>query len=105
VVGDERRQFERARLPLEMRWEGLSGRHTARIYDLSLSGCYVETLGQVTPGEHISFEIELPTGRWLRLEGEVVHAQPNMGFGLLLNNLPETDRNMLAHLLEYAGDQ
>ncbi len=104
-MGDERRQFGRARLPLEVRWEGLSGRHTARIYDLSLGGCYVETLGQVTPGEHIRFEIELPTGRWLRLEGEVVHAQPNMGFGLRLINLSGTDRDMLAHLLEYAGGQ
>ena len=104
-MGNERRQFERAQLPLEMRWEGLSGRHAARVYDLSLGGCYVETLGQVTPGERIGFEIELPTGRWLRLEGEVVHAQPNMGFGLRLINLSGTDSDMLAHLLEYAGGQ
>jgi len=102
---DEQRQFERVRLPMEVHWEGLSGKHAARIYDLSLSGCYVETLGQVTPGERIRFEIELPTGRWLRLEGEAVHAQPSMGFGVRLINLSATDRDMLAHLLEYAGGQ
>ena len=102
-MGDERRQFGRVRLPMEVRWEGLSGRHAARVYDLSLGGCYVETMGQVMLGERIRFEIELPTGRWLRLEGEVAHAQPNMGFGLRLVNLSGTDRDMLAHLLEYAG--
>jgi hypothetical protein len=102
---DERRQCERVRLPLEVRWEGLSGRHAARVYDLSLSGCYVETLGQVTRGERIRFEVELPTGRWLSLEGEVMHEQPNMGFGLRLVNLSETSLGMLAHLLEYAADQ
>jgi hypothetical protein len=104
-VGDERRQFERVRLPMEMRWEGLSGRHAARVYDLSLGGCYVETLGQVDRGERIRFEIELPSGRWLRLEGEVMYAQPNMGFGLRLLNLSGTDRDMLAQLVEYAAGQ
>ena len=102
---DERRQFERVRLPMEVHWEGLSGKHAARVYDLSLSGCYVETLGQVTPGERVRFEVELPTGRRLRLEGEVVHAQANMGFGLRLVNLSGADRGMLAHLLEYARGQ
>ena len=101
-MGDERRQYGRVRLPMEVRWEGLSGRHAARVYDLSLGGCYVETMGQAARGERLRFEIKLPTGRWLSLEGEVVHAQPHMGFGLRLINLSGTDRAMLAHLLEYA---
>lgn len=104
-MGEEQREFQRARFPMEMRWEGLSGRHVARIYDISLGGCYVETLGQVTQGERIKFEIQLPTGRWLRLQGEVVHVQPNMGFGLRLPHLSEQDRSMLSHLLEYAHGQ
>jgi hypothetical protein len=104
-MADEQRQFERVRLPMEVHWEGISGKYAARIYDLSLSGCYVETLGQVTMGERIRFEIELPTSRWLELEGEVVHAEANMGFGLRLVNLSGADRGMLAHLLEYAGGQ
>ena len=104
-MADERRQFERVRLPMEVHWEGLSGKHVARVYDLSLSGCYVETLGQVAGGERVRLDIELPTGRWMSLEGDVVHAQANMGFGLRLVNLSGADRGMLAHLLEYARGQ
>ncbi len=102
-MGDERRQFERVRLPMEVRWEGLAGKHAARIYDLSLSGCYVETLGQVQVGEIIRFEVQSPTGRWLEFRGVVVHSQPNMGFGLHLVNLSETDHDVLARLLEYGN--
>jgi hypothetical protein len=75
-MGEERRLYERVRLPLEVRWEGLSGRHAARVYDLDLGGCYVETLGQVQAGERVRFEVQSPTGRWLGFRGEIVHAQP-----------------------------
>jgi hypothetical protein len=78
----EQRLSGRVRLPLELRWGGLSGRHAARLYDLSISGCYIEAPGQVQTGEVVRFEVQSPTGRWLRLEGEVVHAQTHMGFAL-----------------------
>jgi hypothetical protein len=99
---DERRRHERVRFPLEVRWEGLSGRHSSRVYDLSLSGCYVESLGQVQPREQIRFEIQSPSGRWLSLTGEVVHAQPNLGFGVRLSDLSESQREALTGLLDYA---
>ncbi len=101
-MGDERRRHERVRLPLEVRWEGLSGRHAARVYDLGLGGCYVETLGQVQAGERVRFEVQSPTGRWLGFRGEVVHAQPNMGFGLRLVDTTERQREVLEGLIEYA---
>jgi hypothetical protein len=95
----------RVRFPLEMRWEGLSGRHTSRIYDISLSGCYVETLGEVQTGERVRFGVQSPTGRWLTFEGEVAHHQPNMGFGLRFVNLSETQRDVLTRLIDYADDE
>jgi len=98
---DDRRKSERVRLPLDMSWEGLSGRHPARVYDLCEDGCYVETIGQATVGEKIQFEVELPTGRRLRLQAEVIHSQPNLGFGVRLLQVPEADRQMLGQLIEY----
>ena len=86
-----------------MKWEGLSGRHVARVYDISLGGCYVETIGQVACGELINFEIQLPTGRWLRLRGEVLHAQQHMGFGLRLIDVSDEQHQMLSLRLEYAA--
>ena len=98
---DERRRQERVPLMLELRWESLSGKHAARISDMSLGGCYVETMGQVTLGEVIRFEIQLPTGRWIPLIGEVVYFIPAMGFGLHFRSMTETQREMIASLLDY----
>ena len=101
-MSDERRRDARVRIPLEMRWEGLSGKHSARIYDISMSGCYVETLGEVQQGERVRFEVQSPTGRWLPFRGVVVHCETNMGFGLLLADVSVAQRDTLAELINYA---
>jgi hypothetical protein len=102
---DERRNAERVPLMLELRWQSLSGKHTARISDMSMGGCYVETIGQVTVGDLIRFEVQLPTGRWMPLVGEVAYYLPAMGFGLRFRSLTETQRQMVASLLDYVrGD-
>lgn len=100
----ERRRDERIALPLEARCEMLSGKHAARLADLSFGGCFVESLAQVTVGEVVRFEIQLPTGRWLPLRGEVIYHQPHLGFGVRFVNLPELEREMLAQIIEYGRE-
>lgn len=103
-MGEERRVAERVPLMLELRWQSLSGKHTARISDMSVGGCYVETMGQVTVGELIRFEVQLPTGRWMPLVGEVVYHLPGMGFGIRYRNLTEGQRQMIESLLDYGKE-
>lgn len=102
-MDDERRSAERVPLPLAVRWDGLSGMHSARISDLGLSGCYIETLAQVAPGEEIRFEIQLPTGHWMPLRGTIVYHHPNLGFGVRFTDLTLMERNVLARVLDSAG--
>ena len=104
VMADERRRDERVPLLLDVRWEGVSGKYAARISDISLSGCYVESLGQVMVGEVVHFEIQLPTGRWMPLRGEVVYHLPTLGFGVQFAGLTLMERNLLAHVIDYARD-
>jgi hypothetical protein len=101
-MAEERRRDERVRLPLEMRWQGISGKHKARIYDVSLGGCYIESLGQVTLGERVRFEMQLPAGNWIPFQGGVVHWQPNLGFGVHFVYLTEIQRRALAELIDQA---
>lgn len=101
---EERRGEERVPLVLELRWESLSGKHTARISDMSLGGCYVETMGQVTTGELIRVQVQLPTGRWLPLVGEVVYHLPGMGFGMRFRSMTPTQTEMISSLLDYMKD-
>jgi hypothetical protein len=100
---DERRTERRFPLPLEARWEGLSGKYAARVSDLSLGGCYIATLAQVAQGEELHFEIRLPTGFWMPLRGTVVYCQPSLGFGLSFARLTMMERNVLARFLDSTG--
>ena len=98
---DDRRNSERVPFPLEARWAGQSGLHSARISDVSLGGCYIESLSQVSVGEKIDFEIQLPTGKWMRLRGQVAFRHENMGFGLRFAELTALERNLLENVVNF----
>ena len=94
---DERRDEERIPLNLEARWEGIS--HGARVSDISVDGCYIDTITTaVSIGELLSFELKLPSGEWLPLRGEVTHATPNVGFGLCFTFLTDEEQRQIAQL-------
>lgn len=101
-MADERRVDERVRLPLAARWSGLSGQHTARVYDLSLGGCYIETTGQVSKGERLVFQIMTPEQDWLILHGDVMYSQQGIGFGLRFLPLAPHTRRRLEAILAHA---
>ncbi|OLE53845.1 MAG: hypothetical protein AUG51_11195 [Acidobacteria bacterium 13_1_20CM_3_53_8] len=94
------RQNERVQLPLEVRWHGLSGKHSARTSDISLGGCYIESMAQVTDGERILFEIQLPSGRWIPLSGYVAHHHQGLGFGIRFSLLSDMVTKMLEEAIE-----
>jgi len=95
---DERRRYRRASRLLEIRWEDLSGKYNARVTDISPDGCYIESIGQVTVGQQIRFEIQLPTGSWMPIRGEVVNHQPNLGFGVRFIALTEEEKKVLSQI-------
>lgn len=94
-----RRSDERVSTNLPARWGGLSGNHEARIEDLSLGGCFVNTAGRVDIGEVVDVEMKLPSGEWLPLRGEVVAYQQGIGFGVLFSFLTEDEEQALKDLI------
>ena len=95
----ERRSDKRVPLNLTARWDGLSGGHEARIEDLSIGGCFVNTSGRVDVGEDVVVEIKLPAGDWLQMNGTVVSYQPGIGFGVEFSFLTEVDEEAIRELL------
>lgn len=98
-MGDERRRDKRVPLLIEVMWEAKAGNYEARTSDLSTGGCFVDTIGQVTPGEEVHFKLQLPSGEWLELKGEVTYTYPNVGFGLRFLNLPDAHKKTLEDLV------
>ena len=96
---DNRRTGDRVSLNLSARWTGLTGRHEARVVDVSLGGCFVTTLGRVDVGEIVVVEIELPSGEWLPLRGQVCAYQERIGFGVEFPFLTGDEEQTLRELI------
>lgn len=94
----DRRTEDRAPLRLEARLEGTSGRSNAHVTDISVDGCYIETWGRVTVGDVVSFEVQLPSGEWLPLRGEVTHELADVGFGICFTFLTDEEQRLIAQL-------
>jgi hypothetical protein len=95
----DRRSEKRLEVCLDAVWDGNSGKHPARVTDLSEGGCYVDSLGDALIGEVLNIKLQLQNGEWLELSGEVAHHMPPMGFGVRFVNLSPEQFEKLRSLL------
>lgn len=95
----ERRTAPRMNVSLEAVWEGTAGRYVARVSDISLSGCYMDTIGESEVGALIGFRFQLPGGDWLSLRAQVVHYQRTVGMGLRFTSLTRDEETKIRELL------
>jgi len=102
---DERRSSKRKRLLLEAKWESMSNTHEARVDDISVGGCFVNTLGRVELNEEVNLQIQLPSGAWLPLRGHVTSYQPGVGFGVAFTSLSEMETAALKELIASAQEK
>ena len=101
---DERRSTPRLRVSLDAVWDNTRGNHPARITDLSLGGCYLDTVGETMTGEVVCFRVALSDGDWLYLEGEVRHHMPRMGFGVRFVDLETQQEDKIKAILAAARE-
>jgi len=95
----DRRNEKRLEVCLDAFWDGNSGKHPARVTDLSEGGCYVDSLGESQVGEVLNIKLQLQNGERLELSGEVAHQMPPMGFGVRFVNLSSEQLEKLRSLL------
>ena len=95
---DERRAHERVAVNLQVRWDGNSGLHEARIEDISLSGCFVNSTDRVVIGEFVTLEIKMPNREMLLLRGVVASYQELIGFGVLFTFLTDEEEFAIRQL-------
>ena len=100
---DERRNRERVPASIEVLWAGNAGKNESRTSDLSLGGCFVDTVGHVELGNIITFSLRLPAGEPIEIEGEVVYTYPSIGFGVRFTNVSDSDRRKLEWLIKAAA--
>ena len=83
----------------------MSRRHEARVDDVSLGGCFVNTYGHVEIKEAVDLQILLPSGEWLALEGTVASYHPGVGFGMSFKSPSEEQMATLKELIATAAER
>lgn len=96
----DRRTAPRIRVDLKARWEGVLARSEATITDLSVTGCFILSGGQVAVRELIWLEIELPYHHLIHFWAEVVDEASDIGFAVKFNSSSDEDRERLADFLD-----
>lgn len=104
-MSGERRNSVRKKVLLEAIWESMSRTHEARVDDVSLSGCFVNTYGHVELNESVNLQILLPSGEWLPLRGQVATYQPGVGFGMFFTALSVKETLALRQFISSIADE
>jgi hypothetical protein len=78
----EQRKHPRLMGPFDARWRGASGGGTCRIGDISLGGCFVQTMAMPIVGERTSVSVELDDKEFLLPRGTVVSTEWGIGFAV-----------------------
>lgn len=97
----EQRKDFRVPLRLEVRWDGFSGGKPAITSDISLGGCYIESLYPVNIGDILDLDFLPANTEALRLQGQVLYCHQNVGFGVVFVDLQA--RQQVRDLLTPSG--
>lgn len=77
----------------------MSGRREARISDVSVGGCYIDSIADVSVGEEISFELRLPSGASVPVRGKVAYVLAGNGFGVSFTSLPDESLEIIERMV------
>ena len=98
-MGFERREVERYKVNLRVRWEGQRAAREGTVTDISPAGCFVLTDDLVDRGDLVKIELLLPAGV-ITLAGHVIYTAEEIGFGVrFMRPLPEAERRKLELLI------
>ena len=89
ILPIERRQYERITTYLNVRWEGMLGCYEGTISDISPGGCFILSDGLASPNELLRLDIELHSGEWVKVWGEVANCFDGIGFGVRYTEIDE----------------
>jgi hypothetical protein len=96
---DEKRKHGRQPLVMEASWEGSGIKSRARTVDISATGCFIDTLGEVEVGEKLNLKLTFHDGEYISVQAVVMYRMPSLGFGVRFTKISDSDRLRLDTLL------
>ncbi len=101
-TGENRREFVRIKVsvPFEIQTDASGGPIRGATTDLSLSGCYIESIFPFPIGTNLDIQLSIQTK--VLISAIVVTCDPQVGNGIRFNTMLAVDREALAAFLEAA---
>lgn len=101
----ERREYARVKInvPVEIRVEGATSPIRGATSDLSLGGCYIETIFPFPVGTLLDLKLNLD--HTLLVDATVVTCDPQVGNGMRFTRMLPEDRKALQAFLEAAQQE
>ena len=99
---DERRQFDRSRLIIDVYFDGSDLTGVASTKDLSLGGLYLNTTAEIPKGATLTLRIPLGEEH-IVVRGDVVYSLPGHGVGVRFHRLSEETRALMERALPVVG--
>ena len=94
ISPDERRQFYRSRLIVDVNFDGADSTGIASTKDMSMGGVYLSTQAQIPEGATLTLRIPLGGGHVI-VKGDVVYSIPGHGVGVRFHSLPDAVRAVM----------
>jgi len=96
---EERRQFERSRIIIDVFYDGADLTGVASTKDISPGGLYMNTQAELPEGSVLTLRVPLD-GHDIICNGEVVYSNPGRGVGVTFQGLSQEDRARLEEALK-----
>ena len=94
IAIDERRQYDRSRLLLDVHFGGGEATGVASVKDMSIGGLYMSTQADIAVGQTLDLRIPL-AGQHVIVKGDVVYSNPGHGVGVRFHRLSNEARQLM----------
>lgn len=99
-TGKERRQNERYSVNIDVEWEGMVGRKSGTLSDISREGCFVLSSGEVEDTENVKIFLPLTEGMKVQFWGQVINHVFEIGFAVRFIELSPAQKDFLEKFIE-----
>ena len=100
ISSDERRQHDRSRVIVDVRFDGGDATGVASTKDISMGGLYMSTQADIPVGETLALRIPL-AGQHVVIKGDVVYSNPGHGVGVRFHRLSNEARELMERELPH----
>ena len=94
ISPDERRQFDRSRLIVDVHFDGADSTGIASTKDMSVGGVYLSTQAQIPEGATLTLRIPL-AGEHVVVKADVVYSNPGHGVGVRFHRVSDETRALM----------